>query len=50
MTDLNEQAAAYHADAEKLRRAGDLEGALTRQRRAVAVWREVGTPAPLAHA
>jgi tetratricopeptide (TPR) repeat protein len=50
MTDLAEQAAGYHADAERLRRAGDLEGALIRQRRAVAVWRELGESAPLAHA
>ena len=50
MTDTSEQAAAYHADAERLRHAGDLEGALIRQRRSVAVWRELGSPAPLAHA
>lgn len=50
MSDLAAQAAVYHAEAEQLRRAGDLEGALVRQRRAVALWRELGDPAPLAHA
>ncbi len=50
MSDLAAQAATYHAEAELLRKAGDREGALVRQRRAVALWRELGDAAPLAHA
>ena len=50
MSDLAAQAAGYHAEAERLRQAGDPERALVRQRRAVALWRELGQPAPLAHA
>ena len=50
MNDILAQAAGYHADAERLREAGDLEGALTRQRRAVALLRDLGDPAALAHA
>ena len=50
MSDLATRAASYHADAERLRQAGDPERALVRQRRAVALWRELGDPAPLAHA
>jgi tetratricopeptide (TPR) repeat protein len=50
VNDVLAQAADYHADAERLRKAGDLEGALTRQRRAVALLRDLGDPAALAHA
>jgi tetratricopeptide (TPR) repeat protein len=50
MSDLAAQAAGYHAEAERLRHAGDPERALVRQRRAVALWREIGDPASLAHA
>ena len=49
MNDLAAQAADYHAEAGQLRNAGDLAGALIRQRRAVALWREVGDTAALAH-
>lgn len=49
MSELATQAAIYHDDAERLRRAGDSEGALTRQRRAVMVLRDLGDPAALAH-
>ncbi|MFA5966036.1 MAG: hypothetical protein WC804_18620 [Sphingomonas sp.] len=50
MSDRADRAAGYHAEAERLRKAGDLDAALTRQRRAVALWREVGDTASLAHA
>ncbi|MDH7975763.1 hypothetical protein QH494_26550 [Sphingomonas sp. AR_OL41] len=50
MSDPAEQAAGYHAEADRLRKAGDLDGALVRQRRAVALWRDVGDSARLAHA
>ena len=50
MSDPAAQAVRYHAEAERLRQAGDLEGALVRQRRAVAFRREQGDAAALAHA
>lgn len=50
MSDRAEQAARYHAESERLRKAGDLDGALVRQRRAVALWRELGDNTRLAHA
>jgi tetratricopeptide (TPR) repeat protein len=50
MSELADQAAEYHAEAERLRKAGDRDAALIRQRRAVALWREAGDPAQLAHA
>ena len=50
MSDRVAQAAGYHEDAERLRKAGDLDGALIRQRRAVGLWRELGDTAALAHA
>ena len=50
MSDAATQAAAWHGEAARLRKAGDLEGALTRQRRAVTLWRELDDRARLAHA
>jgi hypothetical protein len=50
MNDLAAQAGGYHAEAERLRKAGDLDAALIRQRRAVALGREAGDTIALAHA
>ena len=50
MTDQRRQAATYAAAAQQSRDAGDFYDALLQQRRAVALLRDVGDRAALAHA
>lgn len=50
MSDARAQAETYAREAQRLRDAGDHHEALSRQRRAVALWRDVGDTAALAHA
>ncbi|WEJ98524.1 MAG: hypothetical protein P0Y59_16435 [Candidatus Sphingomonas phytovorans] len=50
MSDARAQAETYARDAQRLRDTGDLYEALTRQRRAVALLRDLGDIAALAHA
>ena len=50
MTDRRRQAATYAAAAQQSRDAGDFYDALLQQRRAVALLRDLGDPAALAHA
>lgn len=50
MSDARAQAETYARDAQRLRDTGDLYEAMTRQRRAVALLRDLGDTAGLAHA